>query len=51
MHDLVIRGGTVFDGTGGKPVEADIAIDGRTIVAIGTIAEPAVRKSTPGGRS
>ncbi|HUD50398.1 N-acyl-D-amino-acid deacylase family protein [Parvibaculum sp.] len=39
MHDLVIRGGTVFDGTGGKPVEADIAIDGRTIVAIGKIAE------------
>ncbi|KAB7738639.1 amidohydrolase family protein [Parvibaculum sedimenti] len=37
MHDLVIRGGTVFDGTGGKPFEADIAIDGQTIVAVGKI--------------
>ncbi|MEN6542024.1 amidohydrolase family protein [Parvibaculum sp.] len=37
MHDLVIRGGTVFDGTGGKPFEADIAIDGQTIVAVGKV--------------
>ncbi len=37
MHDLVIRGGTVFDGTGGKPFEADVAIDGQTIVAVGKI--------------
>ncbi|HEX7775427.1 MAG TPA: amidohydrolase family protein [Parvibaculum sp.] len=38
MHDLVIRGGTVYDGTGSKPVEADIAIEGRTIVAVGKVA-------------
>ncbi|MDR3498257.1 MAG: amidohydrolase family protein [Parvibaculum sp.] len=38
MHDLVIRGGTVFDGTGAKPIEADVAIDGGTIVAIGKVA-------------
>ncbi len=37
MHDLVIRGGTVFDGTGGEPFEADIAIDGQTIVAVGKV--------------
>jgi N-acyl-D-aspartate/D-glutamate deacylase len=32
---LVIRGGTVVDGTGGAPREADVAIAGDRIVAIG----------------
>lgn len=35
MHDLVIRGGTIVDGTGGAPFVADIAIDGDRITAIG----------------
>lgn len=35
MHDLVIRGGTVVDGSGGKPFAADVAIDGDRIVAVG----------------
>lgn len=35
--DLVIRGGTVFDGTGRDPFEADIAITGTRIAAIGEI--------------
>ena len=37
MHDLVITGGTVVDGTGGPARRADIAIDGDVIVAV---AEP-----------
>jgi len=37
MHDLVIRNGLVYDGLGGKPYEADIAIDGATITAVGTV--------------
>lgn len=36
MTDIVIRGGTVIDGTGTPGVRADVAIDGDTIVAIGT---------------
>jgi N-acyl-D-aspartate/D-glutamate deacylase len=36
-HDLIIRNGKVFDGTGSSPVMADIAIDGDRITAIGDI--------------
>jgi N-acyl-D-aspartate/D-glutamate deacylase len=35
MHDLVIRHGTVIDGTGGAPIESDIAIAAGKIAAIG----------------
>ena len=37
-YDLVIRGGTVVDGTGAKPFHADVAIDGDQIVEIGKVA-------------
>ena len=35
MHDLVIRHGTVIDGTGGAPIEADVAVSNGKIAAIG----------------
>ncbi len=38
MHDIVIRGGTVVDGTGAAPVTADVAIDGDTITEVGVVA-------------
>ena len=38
VHDLVIRGGTVVDGTGGPPRTADVAVDGARIAAVGTEA-------------
>src|SRR5436189_492121 len=34
MHDVVIRGGTVYDGEGGPPYAADVAIDGDLIAAV-----------------
>ena len=37
MHDLVITGGTVVDGTGAPARTADVAIDGDRIVAVGTV--------------
>ena len=37
MHDLVIRGGHVADGLGGPPREADVAVDGGRIVAVGPV--------------
>jgi len=36
--DLVIRNGTVIDGTGAAPVDADIGITGNRIAAIGKVA-------------
>jgi N-acyl-D-aspartate/D-glutamate deacylase len=38
MHDLVIRGGLVVDGLGGEPREADVAISGGRITAVGEAA-------------
>ncbi len=37
MHDLVIRNGTIVDGTGEAPFQGDIAIDDGRISAIGRI--------------
>ena len=39
MYDLIIKNGTVYDGTGNKPFVADIAIKGRKIEAIGELEE------------
>lgn len=38
MHDLVIRGGTVVDGTGNPRFVADVAVDGGVVTAIGQIS-------------
>jgi N-acyl-D-amino-acid deacylase len=35
VHDVVIRGGTIYDGTGGKPYAGEVAIDGDRIVYAG----------------
>ena len=35
MYDLVVRGGTVVDGNGGSPRQADVAVQGDKIVAVG----------------
>ena len=35
MHDIVIRNGTIIDGTNTEPYLGEVAIDGDTIVAVG----------------
>ncbi len=40
MHDLVIRGGTLVDGTGSTPTPADVAVDGDRITTVGAVAAP-----------
>jgi N-acyl-D-aspartate/D-glutamate deacylase len=41
MHDLVVRGGTVVDGTGRPAFTADVAIDGGRITTVGRAEEGA----------
>jgi len=51
MHyDLVIRGGTIIDGTGDKPYQGDVAINGRTIAAVGQIDGTGREEIDAGGR-
>ena len=38
-HDLVIRGGTVYDGSGAPGVRADVAVRGDRIVGVGSVME------------
>jgi len=44
MYDLIIRGGTIYDGTGAPSFTGDIAIDGDTIVATGKVSGMAKRE-------
>jgi len=46
MYSLVIRNGTIYDGTGGAPIEGDVAIDGRTIAAVGAVDETRIGPDT-----
>lgn len=50
MHDLVIRGGTVVDGTGKERFEGDVAVDGGRIVAVGDVGEKGRREIDAAGR-
>jgi N-acyl-D-aspartate/D-glutamate deacylase len=38
MHDLVIRGGTIVDGSGGARFSGDVAIDGGRIAEVGAVS-------------
>jgi N-acyl-D-aspartate/D-glutamate deacylase len=44
MHDTVIRGGTIVDGSGGEPYTGDLAIDNGRISAVGGKAGPGHRE-------
>jgi len=50
MHDLVIRGGTIVDGTGRAAFTGDLAIDGDRIVQVGGKAGPGRREVKAEGR-
>ncbi|MEO8811489.1 MAG: amidohydrolase family protein, partial [Caulobacteraceae bacterium] len=49
MHDLVIRGGMVIDGTGAAARAADIAVDGGVIAAVGADIGPGRREIDASG--
>jgi N-acyl-D-aspartate/D-glutamate deacylase len=44
MHDLVIRGGTLVDGSGSAPRSGDLAIDGGSVAQVGGKAGPGRRE-------
>lgn len=44
MHDLVIRGGTLLDGSGAPARSADVAVDGGLITEVGTHVGPGHRE-------
>ena len=48
-HDLVIRNGTVVDGTGRAASSADVAIAGDTIVAVGHVGDTGAREIDAAG--
>ena len=48
--DLIIRNGTIVDGTGAEPFEADLAITGGVITEIGHIAAAAAEEIDAGDR-
>ena len=43
MHELIVRGGTLVDGTGAEPRIADVAIDGGVITEVGGVTASATR--------
>ena len=38
-YDVILRGGTVYDGSGAEPFVGDLAIDGDSIAAIGDLGK------------
>jgi N-acyl-D-amino-acid deacylase len=49
-YDIVIRGGTIYDGTGKPPITGDVAIRGDRIVAVGKVGDaPAQREIDASG--
>ncbi|MCI0516817.1 MAG: hypothetical protein L0Y45_03190, partial [Woeseiaceae bacterium] len=44
-YDVILRGGTIYDGLGNDPVVADLAITGDTIAAIGDLRESSANKT------
>jgi N-acyl-D-aspartate/D-glutamate deacylase len=50
MHDIVIRGGTIVDGTGVPAFAGDVAIDGDRIASVGGKAAPARRDISAEGQ-
>ena len=49
MHDLVVRNGTVIDGTGAPGIRADVAVDGDRITVVGTVSDPGRREIDASG--
>jgi len=49
QHDIVIRGGTIVDGSGAPAFVGDVAIDGDWISEVGTVAGTGQREIDASG--
>ncbi|HWD57110.1 MAG TPA: amidohydrolase family protein [Stellaceae bacterium] len=49
MHDIVIRGGSILDGTGSEAFAGDVAVDGGKVTEVGGKAGPARREIDANG--
>jgi N-acyl-D-amino-acid deacylase len=38
-YDLILRNGTIYDGSGGAPYQGDVAVQGDTIAAVGDLGD------------
>jgi len=45
VHDLVVRGGTVVDGTGAPARTADVAVDDGRVTDVGRLGSPSARRT------
>ena len=50
MHDIIIRNGTIIDGTGADRFEADIAIKNGKIVSVGELVGEAYQEIDARGK-
>ena len=50
MHDLIIRKGNIVDGSGGDAYEGDVAVDGGTVVEVGTVSGSGKREIDARGK-
>ena len=50
MHDLIIRNGTIIDGSGESRFTGDIAIDDGKITAVGEVNDPAKQEIDASGK-
>jgi len=50
QHDLVIRNGTILDGTGGEPVQGDVAVSGGRIAQVGAVSGAGVEEIDARGK-
>jgi N-acyl-D-amino-acid deacylase len=48
-HDIVLRGGTLYDGSGRAPFVGDVAIDDDTVSAVGRVTERGAREIDANG--
>lgn len=48
-YDLILRNGTIYDGSGGEPFQGDLAIQGDIIAAVGDVSGRASQEADVGG--